>query len=199
MILSACSSGPSKSGSEAAARDQSREASPIISSPKVFPTAKNENQAGSSSIDSVALQSSLGMDRPQNRLGFQEKTFDTCQVGYGFSSTHDCQRKYFVVIHFQLMCRDSEGTTSEIITSDNLQPLSERPVNWSIKNRTGMLTGQTQTDTEGFGQIKAITAQSPSQQRLKLTLGNDFLYLKAGEVNRVVTPLSWCSQQTARR
>jgi hypothetical protein len=154
-----------------------------------------EQEPESLQIDSVALQSSLGLNRSTSKLGYQERAFDTCQVGYGFSKSHNCQKKHFVVIHFQLLCRDTEGTTSDIVMSRNMQPISDQSVNWTLKN----MTGTVQTDSEGYGQIKAISANSQSQQRLKLTVGNDFLFLRAGEVNRVVTPLSWCSQKTADR
>ena len=161
--------------------------------PSISGKTSRSHEVEPSEIDAFAIQSSLGMDRAESALGYSEKTFDTCQVGYGFSKNQDCSKKHFVVIHFQLMCRDSDGTTSVIVTQDSLQPISRRSFNWSLKN----LSGISQTDSDGYGQIRAIASTSPIQQRLKLTIGNDFLFLKAGEINRVITPLSWCSDRTA--
>lgn len=146
-------------------------------------------------IDMPGLQKYLGLTRASESLGYQEKTFQTCQAGNGFPSHEHCETKHFVVIHFQLMCRDSEGTISTILTSADLQPVSRRPVIWTLKN----ISKTIQTDDRGYGQIMMISAGSQSQQRLKLSLGNDFLYTRAGEITRIATPPSWCSTSEARR
>lgn len=143
----------------------------------------------SGSIDTVALQRSLGLERNSQNLGYSEKSFNTCQAGYGFSKSHNCQNKYFVVIHFQLLCRNSEGTVQRALTSEDLKAISDRDVNWSLKP----LSGQLQTDGEGFGQIRTIASTSQKTSRLKLGVGNDFLYMRANEITRVVTPQPWCN------
>jgi hypothetical protein len=48
------------------------------------------------------------------------------------------------------------------------------------------------TDSEGYGQIAMISGISQREQRLKLTVRNDFLFLKAGELTEMITPKSWC-------
>jgi hypothetical protein len=141
------------------------------------------------SIDYVGLQRELGLERAPENLGFLEKPFETCQAGYGYSSTQDCQRKYFVVIHFQLLCRDSEGTISTTLTSADMRPISGRPVNWTLKGSNGVL----QTDSEGYGQIRVVNGKSQRAQRLKLAVGPEFLYVRAGEITRIVTPQPWCN------
>jgi hypothetical protein len=34
--------------------------------------------------------------------------------------------------------------------------------------------------------------ESQKAQRLRLTLDNDFLFLRAGEVKKIVAPQNWC-------
>ena len=164
--------------------------------PVVEPTPQAQPSATSStSIDMLGLQKYLGLSRASETLGYQEKTFQTCQAGNGFSSHQNCETKHFVVIHFQLMCRDSEGTISTILTLADLQPVAHRPVIWTLKN----ISKTIETDEQGYGQIALISGASQSQQRLKLSLGNDFLYTRAGEITRIATPPSWCSSSQAQR
>jgi hypothetical protein len=146
-------------------------------------------------IDTTALRNRLGLDRPAEKLGFEEKAFETCQVGYGFPRDRNCQKKHLVVIHFQLMCRDSEGTTSVIQTAEDMLPVSQRSVRWSLKD----LSSTVQTDSQGYGQITVIAPSPQAQQRLKLAVGNDFLYIRAKEITRIATPPSWCDRTSAQR
>jgi len=139
-------------------------------------------------VDFVALQTALGLDRSASNLGFAERLFDTCQAGYGFSKSHNCRQRYYVVIHFQLMCRNSEGTVSEIVRAADLQANANRSIRWTLKDMSGTIS----TDSDGFSQIRVMTVKSQKQQRLKLAVASDFLYLRAGEVDKIVTPQSWC-------
>lgn len=142
----------------------------------------------SESVDEVALQRFLGLETPIERLGYAEKKFNTCNVGYGYSKVNNCRDCYFVVIQFQMLCRNSEGTVSEVVQSSDLIKNANRSLRWDLKN----FKGSTATDEKGYSQIRMIAPQSQRQQRLKLTLEKDFLYLRAGEVNKIVTPLPWC-------
>ncbi len=155
--------------------------------PPVIETLKNF------SVNMNGLKNDLGLQRAHESLGYQEKTFKTCQVGNGYPSDRNCQTKHLVVIHFQLMCRDSEGTISTILTLADLQPLAQRPVIWTLKDQSNTV----QTDSLGYGQISVITSAPQNHQRLKLSVGNDFLYMKAGEITRVATPPSWCEPFTS--
>lgn len=139
-------------------------------------------------VDYDGLQNFLKLKRGYNRLGYAEKKFNTCEVGYGYSSTHRCRPQTFVVIHFKLMCRDTEGTVSEAVTAADLRPIGLQNVKWTLKNAAGRLM----TDSEGYGQIAMVSSISQREQRLKLTVRNDFLYLKAGELTEMITPKSWC-------
>jgi hypothetical protein len=138
-------------------------------------------------IDAYGLQNYLKLNLGFNQLGFIEKSFNTCSVGFGYSGTHNCRSRTFTVIQFQLMCRNSEGTVSKAITQADLRPISRRNVKWIIKNAKGNLM----TDSEGYGQIAFISARSQKLERLRLAVDKDFLYMKAGEVTQLITPKSW--------
>lgn len=149
-------------------------------------TPKTNNRP---SIDYDNLQRQLGLGREVEQLGFVEKSFATCDAGYGYSSSQDCRRDFFVVIHFQLLCRDSQGTISTILNPEDLRALSGRSVSWTLQRQHGDL----RLDQSGYGQIKLTAPRSQRSERLKLTVENDFLFLRAGEINRVVTPVNWCN------
>lgn len=160
---------------------------PTVEAP---PSRPEVSQGGAVSIDYVALQRSLGMDTPSHELGYKEKAFDTCKVGYGYSSTHGCRRELMVVINFHLQCRDSVGTVAEGVTSSDLTAIANKNVRWNLKGKQGTA----KTDSEGFGQIMTVSAYSQKRERLKLGVGNEFLYMRANEITRVVTPRPWCEQ-----
>jgi hypothetical protein len=155
---------------------------------KRTPDQVSEKENGAENVDFMGLQRSLGLERDPTYLGYVERPFNTCEVGYGYSKSHHCRQKYFVVIHFQLMCRDSEGTVSQVVRAADMQANSNRSVRWNLKD----LAGHVSTDSEGYGQIAAVSGQSQKQNRLKLVVASDFLYLRAGEVQKIVTPRSWC-------
>ncbi len=158
-------------------------------SPQSAPGPNLVGDGSSANIDYDAIQRNLGLERNPDELGYQEKSFNTCQIGYGYSNSNDCQNRVFVVIHFQLLCRDSVGTVSTIVRASDMQAISNKNVNWKLKNKTGSLL----TDSAGYGQIRMIASESQKSQRLKLGVENDFLYMRAQEINRVVTPQNWCS------
>ncbi len=141
------------------------------------------------SIDINALQSHLRMDRDVENLGLTEKAFNTCEAGYGFSRSQNCHQEYFVVLHFRLQCRDTDGTISEILTDEDLSPLAGRKVKWTLKN----LSGTADTDGLGYGQIRINSPISQKKQRVRLSIGSEFLYMRANEITKVITPLPWCS------
>ncbi|MBC7370101.1 MAG: hypothetical protein H7326_05330, partial [Bdellovibrionaceae bacterium] len=110
------------------------------------------------------------------------------EAGYGYSTSHNCRRLYFTVINVQLLCRDSEGTVSVGIDRADQTPIARRAMSWTLKGSNGI----SQTDSEGFAQVQTVTSISQRTQRLKLSVGNDFLYMRANEITKVVTPKSWC-------
>lgn len=166
------------------APDQSVQKPPAVS----VPSPSNASIPEVENVDYAALQNFLKLKRGYNRLGYAEKSFNSCEVGYGYSGTHNCRKLNFVVIHFQLMCRDSEGTVTEAITNADIQPIAGQNVKWNLKNAAGRLL----TDHEGYGQIAIVSSISQRYERLRLAVGNDFLYMKAGEITQMITPKSWC-------
>jgi hypothetical protein len=173
-LATACSSAPVES--------------PIYKEKTTLPSAPVENEK--TSIDYVGLQRAMGMEIPAEKLGYREKAFDTCQAGYGYSTTHNCHREYMVVINFQLQCRDSEGTVANGVTNADLTAIANRAVRWNMKPNQGVTT----TDSDGFAQIMTVSNRSPRTERIKIAVGNEFLYMRANEITRVVTPRPWCNQ-----
>lgn len=128
------------------------------------------------------LQAKLGMIRATNNLGFEEKKFNPCEHG----SAPECKQRYMTVVHFQLLCRDSEGTVNRAPTQ--LTPLTADRVAWKL----GGYSGGTRTDTEGYGQLTMVSNKSTREQRLILMIGKQFLGVTAGETSRVVLPKNFC-------
>ncbi len=179
LFLSACASTPEEDPAE---REE-----------VLFPELRNKrpyqrDQAPAEIIDYDGLQRSLGLSRGLSEYGYQEKDFATCDVGYGYSSTHRCRKNIFVVIQIQLLCRDSEGTVSTTLRYDDMTPLTNRSISWELAGDRGTLT----LDGQGRGQIRSIFAATPREKRLKISTQNDFLYMQAGAIRRVVTPQKWC-------
>ncbi|MNS92113.1 hypothetical protein D3C72_1262370 [compost metagenome] len=141
-------------------------------------------------IDYVALQRSLNLDIAVENLGVREKGFNTCDVGYGYSKNKNCRRQYFFVLNFRLMCRDSEGTISTTLTDADTMAIAGRPVTWTL---TKGLSGVVQTDGLGYAQIATVAPIPQSKQRVKIAVGNEFLYMRANEMKKVITPKPWCN------
>lgn len=155
---------------------------------KVIVPGTSSGPGAEQNIDYLGLQKALGMEIPYSLLGYQEKVFNTCAAGYGYSATHNCRREYMVIINVHLQCRDSEGQVSEGVNHADLTPIANKEVRWKLAS----LQGVSQTDGDGFAQILAVATSSQKRQRIKLAVGNEFLYMRANEITRVVTPRPWC-------
>ncbi len=131
-------------------------------------------------IQKAPLQDRLGMRRSADDLGYAEKQFNDC------AQTGTCRSQYFSVVHFQLLCRDSEGTVSNVPL--HLKPLTSNRVSWKLGN----LTGLTGTDTQGFGQFSVVSDQSTRGQRLILRIGKQLMGFTVSEVSKVVLPQNFC-------
>lgn len=142
------------------------------------------------SVDYEAIKRHLHMERDRDSLGIVEKSFNTCETGYGYSRSKNCRQQNLTVINFRLLCRDSEGTISTVLTEADLRPLERRSVRWNLKGTQGV----TYTDSDGYGQILTASSGPQKNQRVRLAVGNEFLYMKAGELQRVITPRPWCNQ-----
>ena len=170
-LLAGCSSTPKK------------ETSPSV------PTTVIKEADSPPRIDYAALQTYLGLDRGSEELGYSERTFNTCDAGYGYSRNQDCHKEVFVVLHFRLLCRDSEGTVSTILTEADVNPIAGRSVKWNLKGMSGTVV----TDGLGYGQIRTVSRISQRRERLRLSVGPEFLYMRANEITKVITPRPWCN------
>lgn len=146
------------------------------------------NQAAIPEIDYQSIQRLLNLDKNTSQLGFEERAFNTCKVGFGFSAAENCLNKYFVVIHFKLMCRNSEGTVSNHLLEDDLVPVANQYLRWTIKNTSGELT----TNSEGRGQVLLVATGSQRTERFRISSSKDFLLMRAGDIKRLIVPGNWC-------
>lgn len=160
------------------------------SEPPPEPTPQFKGKPEEVRVDIEGLKRSLGLDRSRGDLGYEEKRFNTCNAGFGYPR-ENCKQQVFISINFRLQCRDTTGTTSEVVTSAQMDPIANKQVSWQI----GKTHSTTQTDSDGYGQINGVLAQTPAPrgQRLRLSVGSQFVYMRAGEITRIVTPANWCS------
>ncbi len=163
---------------------------PETSTQRPNQTRKNSfsNSQSEPQVDYPSIQRLLGLERNISTLGYAEKTFNTCAVGYGYSTTENCQKKFYVVIHFKLMCRDSEGTVLRQISEDDLVPLGSRELTWSLKNVSGKL----RTDSSGYAQVVIVSPTTQRTERFRISSAKDFLLLRAGDIQRLIVPSNWC-------
>lgn len=132
----------------------------------------------------ASLKAALGMARSPADLGFKEKAFNPCS--FGLSGSANCKQQYFSVVHFQLLCRDSEGSVS--VMPVGLQPIVASDVKWKVAG----ISGGTQTDGQGYGQFTVLTSRSARGQRLILRIGPQFVAFDVSEVSKIVLPKNFC-------
>lgn len=161
---------------------------------KTAPAATTEKEAPKKftnqelQIDYNSVQRLLGLDRNITQLGYTERSFNTCQVGFGFPTDTNCITKYFVVIHFKLMCRDSDGTVLRQIEESDLKPLANQQLSWTLKNTQGKV----RTDSNGYAQVVVVGPSSQKTERFRISSLKDFLLLRAGDIQRLIVPKNWC-------
>jgi hypothetical protein len=136
-------------------------------------------------MDLATLQRALRMDRSPRELGYEEKAFNPCDFGL---STKSCAPQHLIVVHFLVQCRDSEGTVESVAASE-ITPLYSDNVKWNLGSS---LEGRTQTDRDGYGEIRLIAASSQAKQRLRITANGKFLAQTAQDMKRVVAPKAMC-------
>ncbi len=139
------------------------------------------------SVDLVGLERNLGFSERQT--GYREKIFQSCDVGYGFSNSHRCRQLVFAVIDFQLQCRDSNGTVSDV--DYKVTPVVSDQIKWNFDTKNGM----TSSDSEGMGRVHGFFSKSPRASRFRLTVDGDFLTLSAQDVRKIVAPKEWCDHR----
>lgn len=170
VLLSACQTGPTH---------------PDENPDSYAPPPKVERpQDTSYRLSLKEVQAKLKMQREPGELGFTEKQFNTCSAGLNQGGI--CRHQTFSVVHFQLLCRDSEGTVSNAPV--HLTPLTSDRVTWKIGN----YTGNTQTDAQGYGQFLMLSEKTVRGQRLTLRMGRHFMGFTVSEVSKVVLPNNFC-------
>ncbi len=139
-------------------------------------------------IDVNQLLAELGMDHPNEQIGFQEQAFNTCEIKSNRSSNPDCQRLYLSRLNFQVMCRNSTGTVQKV----NLKPLYSRKLRW--KNKSGK-RGYTSTNGQGFGSLGFISSYPANSGYLYLYLGSKVARKRFKDTWKLILPMSWCDSQ----
>jgi hypothetical protein len=140
-------------------------------------------------VDYIGLQKTLKINRSTETVGYLEKPFQTCKVGNGYPQTAPCDQHYFVLIHFRLLCRNAEESSHTAFDSSSMAALSGRAIRWSL----GKQEGSFNLDEEGYGQIRTTVRASHKGQRLRIAADNEVLYIRAGDIGRIVAPPSWCA------
>ena len=138
-------------------------------------------------IDVVGLQNALKLSG--TKIGFFEKNYNTCSVGYGYLQNENCRNLFMTVIRFQIVCRPEIDDPNKILSQSDLTPVANQKLKWKLGSN---ITGSSETNYSGYGQLVAISSQSQKNQRLKINSGNDFLLIKSHEIDQVITPPDWC-------
>jgi len=130
------------------------------------------------------LKKQLGLERDTRELGFAEKDYDGCRMSVPGDNGF-CGPRFFSVVHFRLLCRDTVGTTMRAPAS--LKPLQGK-MQWLLNGKRGSLA----TDPEGYGQVQLVSRRPSKEQRFMLVIGKKSLGVEAGEVSQIVVPKDWC-------
>jgi hypothetical protein len=152
------------------------------------PETPPEVPAGEQRIDYIGLEQQLHLDRPIENVGYVEKAFDTCSAGRGFSHSSNCHKEFFVSIHFQLQCRETEEPPPGGVDPSDIHPIGDRTVTWLLQKKQGAV----QTDPDGYGQIRMTYRNRPGEKQIKLSTNGQFLYVQASDLSKIVTPPKWC-------
>ena len=130
------------------------------------------------------LKGVLGMNRPAEDLGFDEKPFNPCS--FGAPGPNGCGTQYLAVLNFQMLCRDSEGTVTDAPVA--LEPIAGTEVQWKV----GATSGDAYTDERGYGQLSVLGPAPARGQRLTLRFGAQYVAFEVSEVSKVVLPKNFC-------
>lgn len=133
------------------------------------------------------LRERLHLDRLPRDYGLEEKSFNSCSLGYRDGSK--CGTRTYVAVKFRLVCRDTEDTTSEI--PSRLRPLVSDRVQWKLGGQIGYVS----TGSDGMGLVEMVAAASVAGSRLVLVAGKQFLGIDVSSVgDEIVVPVYWCTR-----
>lgn len=148
------------------------------------PTVKSEEETPAQM--EARVQAQLGMTRATDDLGYRELRFNPCDQHFK-TAGGSCAPRFMTVLHFQLKCRDTEGTVSSVPT--DFTALTAAKVLWSLGGRTGA----TSTDLDGYGQVVLVTEKSARGRQLILRIGKQFMGFTGSEITKVVLPRNYCA------
>ncbi len=137
-------------------------------------------------VDMDRLQRELRFRKTALNRGFEEKTFNPCLTQAVSNKPQMCDLWYMGVIHFQVSCRDTQGTVEYVAS---LEPIKSAQLRWKM----GMQRGISKTDSQGRGFIRYISRVSMKYSRIRIYKGQKFLAMRAHALKRLVVPPDWCS------
>lgn len=126
----------------------------------------------------------LNMSHPLEKLGYQEKSFNTCQIQSNKSQRPLCKKMYVSRLNFHVMCRDSTGTVEKV----TLEPLSQKMLRW----KGGPKRGRTSTDSRGYGSLGFVSKYPSSNGHLYFYLGSKIARKRFKDNWKLILPKSWC-------
>jgi hypothetical protein len=135
-------------------------------------------------IDIDNLMQELKIADNKVKVGYQEKSFDTCKVQSNFSSNPLCERLYLGVLHFQMVCR----TNDAIVKRKDMLPLQSQNIRW----KRGYLRGLASTDEQGYGTIKFITDVSSLFRPVIFRFQGHVVFKRLKDQWQMVLPNHWC-------
>jgi hypothetical protein len=155
----------------------------VINGCVTAPVSQTPAPAPKKVVSIGAIKEKLRLVRNIQDLGYDERPFNACELGL---KGEECADEFLTIIHFQLVCRETEGTVSEAPTQ--LIPVQSDAISWKL----GEAMGVTQTDSQGFGKVEARRLVSSASSRLRLTIEDRFVATPARETTRIVVPKDWC-------
>jgi hypothetical protein len=134
-------------------------------------------------IDLDELERKLNLPREFDQLGYHERKFNACLLGF---RKNNCVPELFVMINFQVVCRDSNGTVEHVSTE--LIPFANKNLALKVGNKRQTAV----TDAEGYSQMRFIAKSTARGERFFLNSPPNSMMLRAGEISKVVAPNDWC-------
>lgn len=142
----------------------------------------NENSYNDIDIDSLVNE--LHMNSPFTKIGFIEKSFNSCQIKSNRSKKPLCRRLYLGKVNYHVMCRRSTGTVQKV----TLRPLNQSQLRW----KRGPYKGYTKTNASGFGTIYFISKKPSNNKAMYLYLGHKVARKRLQDMWKLILPNSWC-------
>lgn len=132
------------------------------------------------------IEERLEFSKSESDLGFEQKTFNTCEIGAGYPSNAKCSKRYFAVLHMKVLCRDSVGTVQKVNSLEALQSNNVKVIFGNIRSYTSF-------NMDGYTKLRGISKYPFNKKKLILKKGQNALQVSASEVSKIIVPNDWCS------